>query len=168
MGILRLVTYYKYRIARLPGTPYYIAAGFATGVAVSFTPFVGIHTVIALLIAWLLRGSLIAVFLGIVVAGNPWILPFIWLSTYKLGQWMLGNTETRAATKALHHQFTFSDLLSKPMELLLPMSLGCVPLGVAAWFISFYVVSNIVKRSKDARMERIHGKQHASPHEEKH
>ena len=60
MGIARLIKYYKHRIARLPGTPYYIAAGFATGVAVSFTPLVGFHLVIAGFITWVLGGSLVA------------------------------------------------------------------------------------------------------------
>jgi uncharacterized protein (DUF2062 family) len=166
MGIMRVVRYYKHRIARMPGTPYFVASGFATGVAVSFTPFVGFHTIIALIIAWLLRGSLIAVFLGIVVAGSPWVLPFIWVSTYKLGLLMLGNAETRAATKALNHQFTFSDALHRPMELLLPMSLGSIPLAIMAWVISYNIVSDIVKRHKDARMKRIH-KRHNPPPAEK-
>ncbi len=157
MGFARVIRYYKYRIARLPGTPYYIAAGFATGVAVSFTPFVGFHLMLAGFITWMLGGSLVAMVLGTLLSGNPWTFPFIWISTYKLGQLMLGQHVTKAA-KVLKHQFTFTDLLDKPMDLLLPMTLGSLPLAFASWFITFYIVSNVVKQHKDARMMRIHGK----------
>ena len=163
MGIRRLLSYYKHRIARLPGTPYYIAAGFATGVAISFTPFIGFHLMLAGLITWILGGSLVAMTLGTLVAGNPWTFPFIWVSSYELGQTMLGHETTKAASRALNHQFTFQDLLHKPMELLLPMSLGSLPLAVAGWIVSFYIVSNIVRKHKDARLTRIHGEK--PPHQ---
>jgi uncharacterized protein (DUF2062 family) len=159
MGIRRLVSYYKHRIARLPGTPYYIAAGFATGVAISFTPFVGFHLIMAAAITWMLGGSLVAMALGTLVSGNPWTYPFIWASSYKLGQMMLGEETSKKALNVLeHHQFTFSDLLNRVADLLLPMSLGSLPLAIIAWFVSFYIVSNIVRKTKDARLERIHGK----------
>jgi len=168
MGVARVIRYYKHRIARLPGTPYYIAAGFATGVAISFTPFVGFHLMLAGLITWMLGGSLVAMALGTLLSGNPWTFPFIWLSSYKIGQMLLGHENAKAEPHVLHHQFTFNDLLQKPMELLLPMSLGSLPLAVAAWFVTYYIVSGIVKRHKDARMTRIHGKSHhALPHAEK-
>ena len=46
--------YWIARIRKLKGTPDSIAVGVACGVAVSFTPFVGIHSVLALLSAWVL------------------------------------------------------------------------------------------------------------------
>ena len=162
MGLARLGKYYKHRIGRLPGTPYYIAAGFATGVAVSFTPFVGFHLMLAGFITWMLGGSLMAMVLGTLISGNPWTFPFIWLSSYKFGQMMLGHASTKAA-KVLNHQFTFNDLLQKPLELLLPMSLGSLPLAIAAWFITYYIVADVVKRHKDARLKRIHGEHHHTP-----
>lgn len=156
MGFMRLVRYYKHRIGRLPGTPYYIAAGFATGIAISFTPFVGFHVLTGGIIAWVLDGSLVAMLLGTVAAGNPWTYPFIWLGTYELGKAMLGQHGTRAASTALDHQFTFSDLMDKPMELLLPMALGSVPLALVAWIASFYFVRHVVKRYKEGRLSRIY------------
>jgi uncharacterized protein (DUF2062 family) len=162
MGLMRLGHYYKHRIGRLPGTPYYITAGFATGVAISFTPFVGFHLMVAGFITWILGGSLVAMALGTLISGNPWTFPFIWLSSYKLGQMMMGHESTKAA-RMLHHQFTFNDLLQKPMELLLPMILGSIPLAVASWCITYYIVADIVKRQKDARVRRIHGEHHRAP-----
>ena len=51
MSLRRIGSYYKRRVARLPGTPHSIAAGFASGAAVSFTPFMGFHFVLGALLA---------------------------------------------------------------------------------------------------------------------
>ncbi len=156
MSFRRVGLYYKHRISRLPGTPYYIASGFATGMAISFTPFVGFHLMLGGLITWMLGGSLVAMALAAVLSGNPWTYPFIWIACYKIGQAILGHHDARSATgELLHQQFTFSDLLHKPMELLLPMLVGCVPLVIIVWTGTYYVVSRIVKNSKEKRKERI-------------
>lgn len=160
MGFRRVLHYYKHRISRLPGTPYYIAAGFATGIAVSFTPFVGFHLAMAGVLTWLLGGSLLAMVLGTVIAGNPWTYPLIWLGTYKLGKWILGGHIIREP-KTFHTQFTFSDLLDKSQELLLPMTLGSVPFAIAGWLVSYYIVRHVVTRHKEARLERIYKEKEA-------
>jgi uncharacterized protein (DUF2062 family) len=92
MGWRRLGLYLLKRLTRLSGTPQGIACGFACGAAISFTPFIGLHIALSMLLAWLLRGNLIAAAVGTVV-GNPWTFPFIWLATYKVGQMLLGSAE---------------------------------------------------------------------------
>ena len=39
----RIISYYKLRLARLPGSNYAISSGFACGAMVSFTPLLGFH-----------------------------------------------------------------------------------------------------------------------------
>ena len=156
MGFRRLFLYYKHRVGRIPGTPSYIASGFATGVAVSFTPFIGFHIASAGLVTWMLRGSMGAMVLGSVLAGNPWTFPFIWVTTYQLGEWMLGAHVSKAAASTLSHSPTFAELMAKPWELLLPMTLGSLPLVIVSWGISFAIVRRIVRRYKEARLARIY------------
>ncbi|MCK5621488.1 MAG: DUF2062 domain-containing protein, partial [Alphaproteobacteria bacterium] len=84
IGFRRSMTYVWHRVGRLHGTPHSIAGGFAAGAAVSFTPFVGSHFVLAVLISWLTRGNIVAGLLGTAI-GNPWTFPFIWLWIYELG-----------------------------------------------------------------------------------
>ena len=79
------------KLHRLGGTPRSIAAGFACGAAISFTPFVGFHMILAAATAFLLRGNIIASAVGTVV-GNPWTFPFIWISVLYTGRLMLGET----------------------------------------------------------------------------
>jgi len=157
IGFKRLLSYYKHRIARLPGTPEFIAKGFASGVAISFTPFLGFHILTGGLISWFIEGSLLAMVIGTLVGGNPWTYPFIWVGTYELGQFMLGHeNSTKAEGVLTNHSFTLSSMMQKPMELLVPMTLGSIPLGILAWFATYYMVVEVVKKGKKARHARIH------------
>ena len=76
------------RIKKLPGTTESIAIGIACGVAISFTPFLGFHMVLAAGSAWLLGGSIVASALGTIV-GNPWTFPFIWIAVLYTGRKLL-------------------------------------------------------------------------------
>src|SRR3954453_3887288 len=89
-GWRRAGRYLLMRIKRLPGTPHTIAAGLATGVAVSLTPFLGLHVLLALGLAWLTGSNMLAAGLG-TPAGNPGPLPLIWTVTYRLGCLVLGQ-----------------------------------------------------------------------------
>jgi uncharacterized protein (DUF2062 family) len=158
LGWKRLINYYKHRMGRLPGTPSFIALGFATGISVSFTPLIGFHVMTAGIITWFLRGSLVAMVLGSVIAGNPWTFPLIWLGTYKLGKLMLGQHWSHADSSALSHGFTFADMLDKPLGLFLPMALGSLPLVILSWIGTFYFVRQLLKGYKAARLARIYKK----------
>jgi uncharacterized protein (DUF2062 family) len=62
--------YVVYRLRRLSGTPHAVALGFAIGVFTAVTPFLGTHIVMAVLLAWVIGGSMVAALLGTFV-GNP-------------------------------------------------------------------------------------------------
>ena len=89
IGLRRAWRYLMHRMLRIDDTSYGIAAGLACGVAVSFTPFVGFHFVLAALLAWMIRANIIASALGTLV-GNPWTLPFFYVFTYEVGKRILG------------------------------------------------------------------------------
>lgn len=161
MGARRLASYYKHRIGRLPGTPSSIASGFATGVAISITPFIGLHILLGGVIAWLTRASLIAMVVG-TLAGNPWTFPFIWLATYKLGQTMMGQVAIGHTKKLSGHQdlpaFDLAHLISKPVDLLLPLTVGSIPAALTLWFLCYYVCRHLVTKYRAGRLARILGK----------
>ena len=53
-----------------PASPYAIASGFACGSMVSFTPLLGLHFILAIVFAYIIRGNFVAALLGTIV-GNP-------------------------------------------------------------------------------------------------
>jgi uncharacterized protein (DUF2062 family) len=153
MGFARLVIYYRYRFGRLPGTSRYIAAGIATGIAVSFTPFMGFHILLGAIICWILRASILGMTIGTVIGGNPWTLPVIWVVTYKLGHAMMGTH-----IKDVPAVFNFSLLIDNPVGVLLPMAVGCIPFVLLAWPASYYFFRGIVRKYKRAERTETLGK----------
>jgi len=90
---LRSTQYVTKRILRITATPHAIAAGVAVGMFTSFTPFMGLHFLVAAALAWILRGNLIASAMG-TFFGNPISFPFIWAATFSIGNFVLGNSGT--------------------------------------------------------------------------
>jgi len=122
-------------------------------VAVSFTPFIGLHFVFAALLALLLRGNVVASAIGTAV-GNPWTFPFIWAWIYALGQWLMGadTASDLPATLGLNYIF------ERPLEVLWPMTLGGLPTAVAVWIVVFWPVRGAVAEYQYARRWRMRRK----------
>ena len=158
-GWHRASLYVAHRVRRLPGTPYRIAAGFACGAAISFTPFIGFHFVGAALLSILLRGSLLASAIGTVV-GNPWTFPFIWAWIYALGQWVLGGEVVSELPAVLSLTYIFE----RPLDVLWPMTVGGVPTSVAAWFAFFWPVRGAVAEYQHARRLLVRRKKRSARH----
>ena len=155
-GWRRSGAYVAHRLRRLPGTPYRIAAGFASGAAISFTPFIGLHFVLAAALALLIRGNVIAAAIGTVV-GNPWTFPFIWLWIYSLGSWMLGYGDSLTA---LPENLSFQHIFQNPLDVLLPMVVGSIPTAIVAWFIFFWPLQRTVAGYQKARRRRLRKRLH--------
>lgn len=152
-GWRRSLRYAWHRLARLEDSPHSIAAGVASGVAISFTPFIGFHLIGSWAIAWATRGNLIAAWIGTLV-GNPWTFPFIWLVIYRIGAFLLGR-EPSASVEML----SLSNLIDHPAAtvgpLLVPMALGGVPLAMLAWFISYRPLRSAIERYQHGRRYRL-------------
>ncbi|MEQ8356761.1 MAG: DUF2062 domain-containing protein [Kiloniellaceae bacterium] len=150
IGWRRSSTYVAHRLRRLPGTPYRIAAGFASGAAISFTPFIGLHFVGGAVLAILVRGNLMAAAIGTVV-GNPWTFPLIWLWIYSLGSWIMGGQ----GLTELPEDLSFHDFLASPLEVFLPMVVGGIPTAIVAWFVFFWPLQRTIAEYQKARRRRL-------------
>jgi len=146
---------------RIPGTPYAIAAGFASGAAVSFTPFLGFHFLLAALLAWIIGGNILTSAMGTVV-GNPWTFPFILPSTYYFGSWIIGTPTTNNFFGQVHDmlgKYSLMDIVESPMATLgpflqstiLPMFVGGMILGTVVWFIFYWTLEKLVREYKHQR-----------------
>ncbi len=131
-GFIRGWIYLAMRILRLRSSDYSLAAGIASGVAVSFTPLIGFHFILAALLAWLVRGNLIMAMIGTIV-GNPWTFPLIWVLIHSVGVSLLGNPSTETDVSMLSYEF----LMNSPGSVLVSMLLGGLVTGSVLGIIVF-------------------------------
>ena len=149
MGWGRIFRFWTFKLKRLQGSPYAIACGFACGAAVSFTPFVGFHFIFAAMLAWVMRGNIIASAIGTAV-GNPWTFPFIWAGIMWLGTWILGYERGQE----LPEELTIGSIFEHPETVLLPMLVGGLPTGVVVWIIIFLPIRRVVGNYQHHRQAR--------------
>lgn len=92
-GLKRAGAYLWHRLRRLPDPPHRIARGVFVGVFANFPPiFFGIQMPVAVLLAWGVRGNVLAAVLGTLLS-NPITTPLIALVSLNFGHWILGSSE---------------------------------------------------------------------------
>lgn len=90
-GWARAFHYVKHRVRRLPDSPERIARGIFVGVFTAFTPFYGLHFVVAFVLARILNGNVFASLLA-TFFGNPLTYVPIAYASLKTGYWLTGMT----------------------------------------------------------------------------
>lgn len=78
------------KILSLDAHPGHIAAGFAVGVFISFTPFFGLHTPLAVVLAFIFRLNKLTCITGAWVNTPLTVVPVL-AASHKLGEILLGN-----------------------------------------------------------------------------
>lgn len=94
-GFARAWRYMKRRLERLNDTPEKVALGFSCGAFTSFTPLFGLHFLFAALLAYIMRGNIVASLIGTIV-GNPLTFPFIAAGAMSTGNYLLGDLHKSA------------------------------------------------------------------------
>ncbi|MBO0334711.1 DUF2062 domain-containing protein [Sneathiella sp. CAU 1612] len=162
IGFRRSSKYVGYRLARLKGSPYSLAAGFAFGAAISFSPFVGLHFILSGLLAWIFRASILASALGTAI-GNPWTFPFIWTMLYQVGRWILGDAPGNAELSDASFKAFFDGILAGQWtlvshifyEIIHPMLVSFLPISILVWIIFFYPLQALIRRFQEKRIQLI-------------
>jgi uncharacterized protein (DUF2062 family) len=133
-------------------TPDRTAAAFGLGVTIGFSPFIGLHTLMGIALAFMFRLNRVAVLAGVWL-NLPWIVaPYYagatmfggWLTGYPIPADFLGRLEStwdpptwRLRTEAIGH-------LLRP--LIVPYTLGStlvsLPLGAAGYGVSRALLRN--------------------------
>jgi len=134
------------RLKNIKGEPRYVALGMAIGVFIGATPFFPFHTSIALILAILLKGSRIAAAAGVWVS-NPITIPFFYISTYKIGAYILGI----ASPISVSNQ-SFSELLGMGFEITRAMALGGIILGIPLSIAGYYITLRIITVFRNHRI----------------
>lgn len=176
-GWTRAFEYIKHRIRRLPDTPEKIGRGMWCGVLASFTPFYGLHFLVALVLAKPLRGNLLASVIG-TWFGNPLTLLPISAASLHTGYFLLGHRPARRLVDELPRQFggATSDLwhnlkaLFTPeraewgrlqgfyADVFLPYLVGGIIPGVIVATLVYFLTVPLVRAYQDARRKALREK----------
>jgi len=169
----RSASYVMHRLRRLPDSPERIARGIAAGVAVSCTPLFGMHFVASALLAWALRGNILASLLA-TFFGNPFTFPIIAMSALELGSFLLGVENTLIGKHAIRAfgavwqelwRNSISIFTSEPVswqnmahfgwDVFAPYMLGGTLIGVVCGVPAYFLSLPLIRAYRNRRMKKI-------------
>jgi hypothetical protein len=167
-GWNRAFEYIKYRMKRLPDSPKRISIGISAGVFASFTPFYGLHFFIAIIIAKLLRGNMLAALSG-TFFGNPLTYVPIGVISLSVGHFILGTNQPTSEeiieifvgawddfgdnliALYVNEVMTWTRFEVFLNKVLLPYSIGCIIPGLIASGVSYYLCFPLILAFKNRR-----------------
>lgn len=125
------------RVKKLHGDPHYVAMGMAIGVFISITPTIPFHTVIAVALAFIFRGSKAAAALGVWFC-NPLTAPLFYWGSYKAGMLFLGNPGP------FNVKFeSILELIKLGTDVTMAMIMGGVILGILPGIAAYFLTRKI-------------------------
>jgi len=147
------------RLMRLEGSPQAIAMGMAVGVLVAFSPTVGFQMIIAGFLAAALRANPAPAVAAVWIT-NPLTIPPIFAATYSLGRlfWPGRHIDIHAVLSRFVHDLSrlefyelfsqFRELLELGVDVLVPMFIGGLIVGVAGGAVSYPITLALVTRAR--------------------
>ena len=169
-GWARAAVYVKHRVNRLPDPPHRIARGIFAGVFITFTPFYGLHFFMSALLAWIMRGNIVASLLA-TFFGNPLTYVPIGVVSLSTGYWLLGMHDEPVNEGGLLEKFgkagndlwqnlvavftdrpaNWSDLSVFHEEVFFPYLVGGILSGLVAGLIAYHVALPIITAYQNRR-----------------
>ena len=177
-GWLRAFEYVKHRLRRLPDTPEKIARGIGSGVAITFTPFFGLHFFMAFIVARLIGGNAVAALMA-TFFGNP--LTYVPIAAISLwfGHLILGTRPGRGQdTSSMGEQVSgaWQDLWHNFMaiftpermewrglkvfydDFFFPFMVGSIIPGLLAGGLVYYLSVPVIRAYQNRRKSKLKAK----------
>jgi uncharacterized protein (DUF2062 family) len=149
------------RLLALDDPPERTALAFSLGVFIAFSPFLGLHTILATLIAFLFRFNKVAVYTGTFI-NNPFLtlVPII-IASYAIGAFILGRPLhiPAAGIELLRHPHLltaayYHKLFRESWDIVWPFSIGGMTLSVVCSLIAYPVTSSLLRARKRSRSRK--------------
>lgn len=141
------------RFLKIRGRPREIALGFALGLFVGMTPFMGAHTLIAVPLAALFKWNKISAAVAVWVT-NAFTAPIIYGITYMLGAQLVGATRQFGFSEINSWDKLYHLVLNTP-EIFWAMSVGGIILGIPLAVMGYYFAYTMVSRYQEKRKKRL-------------
>jgi hypothetical protein len=138
-------------ILHIQDTPHRTALAFGLGVLIAFSPFLGIHTGLALAVALLFRLSRVAILAG-AWTNNPWTLAPMYMAGTALGCGLFGVSpeSLESIDWSLHGREFYEALWEGLRPLVVPFVVGNTVLGVVAGVVAYGLVRSLLERRQPA------------------
>lgn len=176
-GWNRAFQYVKHRVRRLPDRPEKIARGIWAGVFTTFTPFYGMHFLVAAIIATAMRGNIVAALMA-TFFGNPLTYVPIGLASLQTGHWLLGAEMKEETERSFGGKFVDAGsdlwqnfkhvLMDEPRdwtrlsifydEVFFPYLVGGIIPGIIAATIGYYISVPVIRAYQKRRKGAIKAK----------
>lgn len=149
------------KLLSLNDSPEQIALAFSVGVFITFTPFYGFHTIIAIMVILLLKLNKFAVLIGSTL-NLPWFSPAVYFFCYFVGSqiWTLfPSLNAYPLFRAKDFSFFFSSWsnfmtifeTSHFLRIFLPTLIGTTLVGILCAFLSFFVIKHAIHKFRKKR-----------------
>jgi hypothetical protein len=135
-------------LLHLDDPPQKIALALAIGVFLSCTPFLGLQTLLAILVATVFHLNRAAAVTGVWI-NLPWFAPFVYGAALTLGDWILpdpSGSRNAWVVFVLAHpgHLRWSDLPTLLEELSAALLLGTTLVGLAAGLVTYVVAYSLI------------------------
>ena len=153
------------RLLAVDDPPERTALAFSVGIFIAFSPFLGLHTIMATLIAFLFRFNKIAIYTGTFV-NNPFLtlVPII-AASYALGALIMGRPLSLPdeGWRLLREPHLFNaaywrQLFTHLRDIVLPFSIGGMALSVVCSLAAYPVTLKLL-RARQRKKERDAGEE---------
>jgi len=149
MAIKDRIREFYIRFLSLSGSPQEIARAMALGVFIGATPTIPFHTALVMVSCLALRQNITAAILGATIVSNPLTIPFLYLSAYELGVFVLGLPANPFAVA----DYDIRAILEIGLHILHPMLVGGVLLAAVFAVPSYFLTRHAVVRMRTRHAE---------------
>jgi uncharacterized protein (DUF2062 family) len=147
-GWQRQCRYLYLKLLRVRGTPSQIARGLGVGVFSGMLPMFGLQTVIALALAFMVRGNKLIAVLGTWVS-NPFTDIPIHLFNFQVGRWLLG-----VSNQPFVEIKSWQDLLNQGFQVVGIWLLGGTTMGLITGLLSYWLGFYLAAHLQNKRQRR--------------
>ncbi|MDQ1524250.1 MAG: uncharacterized protein QOE47_2174 [Pyrinomonadaceae bacterium] len=148
------------RLLAVDDPPERTALAFSVGVFIAFSPFLGLHTIAATLVAFLFRFNKLAIYTGTFI-NNPFLtlVPII-AASYALGALIMGRPLSlpEAGLRLLQepHLLTaayWRELFTHLWDIVLPFSVGGMALSIVCSLAAYPVTLKLLRARQKIKVE---------------
>jgi len=141
------------RFLRADQTPGSVATGMAIGILVGFTPFVGLQTILALFLAWIIGCNKMSTLVGAYIT-NPLTMPVIYGFTFWIGQTVIPAARSIEWPQTLQLSEWNTFLHSSPL-IFQSLTAGGFMIGIPGAILSYFLTYKVVSEFQMRRVRRM-------------